>query len=71
MQRKKDHIMAPYRVPEELAVEYQQACEYFGLQRTAMARALMLAVIVHYKRKDRLLFPITLRVYGDGFPEDA
>ena len=43
-------------------------CQYFGLERTAMARALMLAVIVHYKRKDRLLFPIALRVYGDGVP---
>ena len=71
MSAKKDYFMSAYRAPADLARDYLAACEHFGLDRVAMARALLAAVVHAFKRKERLLFPIRLRTYGQGFDEDG
>ena len=71
MAEKREHVMPSYRVAKEHAKEYYQASAYFGLTRTGTARAMMLAVIEHVKAKDKLLFPLKFRVYGDGFESEV
>lgn len=71
MDAKKEHIMPAYRVPHFRAKEYEEALAYYGIGRTAMARAMMLALIEAHKAKAKLLFPLRFRTYGDGFPEDG
>jgi hypothetical protein len=61
MEGKKDHIMPPYRLEGERAKEYYEALEYLRMERTVMARAMVMAVIIVAKEKKRLLFPLQLR----------
>jgi hypothetical protein len=71
MRAKKEQLMGGYRVEEDIASQYKEALQYYGIARSAFTQAVMHTIVRHYKAKEQLLFPLRFRVYGAGFEDDV